>query len=115
MSDLNLFIQEVTDDDNMKPKDFRGIIAVDDSGEAWVLATTKDCKDCDLFFDRNLLSDYGSNITSKMNVGLYSCSFHPWSYQTYEGDYDCGIDVKDIKLIASAPEEFLMMEIDNGK
>jgi len=79
MNDFNLFITAVKDEDDIKyqPRDFRGIIAIDDGGDGWVIAATKDCRDVDLFYG-NLLSDNGCIMIKGLNVGLYSCRFRPW-------------------------------------
>lgn len=89
-------------------RDFRGILSVDDAGDVWLMATTQDCKDCDLFQNGNLFSDNGGDIKESLNVGLYSCRFKPWSHQSYEGGWDGGVDAVDVVLIATAPDEFLM-------
>lgn len=113
MNDFNLFFTAIKDEDDIKfkPRDFRGIIAIDDAGDAWVIAATQDCRDVDLF-DGNLLSDNGCVTPEGLNVGIYSCRFRPWSDQCREGDYDCGIDLENVELIALAPEEFLMEKIN---
>jgi hypothetical protein len=74
------------------------------------MATTDDCRNVNLFENGNLFADNGGNIKENLNVGLYSCRFIPWSHQSYEGDYDAGVDAVDVQLIAAAPSEFLMEE-----
>lgn len=91
-------------------RDFRGVLSVDDGGDAWIMASTPDCKECDIFQNGNLFADNGGSYTEDLNVGLYSCRFVPWSHQDYDGDWDGGVDAVDIVLIGAAPEEFLMKD-----
>ena len=103
-----IFTAIESDEPEPRGRDYRGILAVDDAGDVWIMATTNDCRFNDLFINGNLLADNGGSIDGDLNVGLYSCRFSPWSHQSYDGDWDTGVDAVDIQLIAAAPEEFLM-------
>ena len=91
-----------------EPKDFRGIVAVNDALDIFVIAMTDDCREHDLFASGTGPDEHGIHCEESLDVGLYAVQFRPWSHQGYDGDYDCGIDLADIKNISQVPAEFLL-------
>lgn len=90
-----------------KPKDYRGILSVDQGGDAWLMAVTQDCNDVDLFQNGNLFADNGGEINQSLDVGLYSVRFVPWSSQDFQGEWDGGVNAVDIEPLAVVPKEYL--------
>jgi hypothetical protein len=96
--------------DDGRPKDFRGLIAVDDALDVHVIATTNDCELVDLFINGRGPIDNGIEYRKEddLNVGLYHVQFLPWSHKDeYNGDYDGGVDIKVLGKCSDVPAEFL--------
>jgi len=90
--------------------DYRGIVAVDDAQRLIVLASTDDCRKCDMFIN-GYAPDYNClECADSLDVGMYEMRFVSWSNETYDGDYDYGIDAIVIKKLSTIPEEFSLIK-----
>jgi|SRR5579859_8164404 len=75
------------------------IAALGDSGDGcdgYILRTSHDAKQCDLFPNGASLEDAGldSEWHKGKPAGVYMLRLNPWSHQTMpEGEWDTGIDV----------------------
>jgi hypothetical protein len=81
------------------PSDFWVVIAVDENSDGWILQQSEDARRCDLFMNGNGTEDNCVNIDELKPMSVYRCGLKPWSYQNYDGDWDCGIDIVDPQLL----------------
>lgn len=87
-------------------KNFWCIVALDyDKDEAWILDKSQDARDCDLL-DGSSGDDNGlmrQNWVKEAVPGLYRLTLRPWSHQSYEGEWDGGVDVDNVMLLVAFP------------
>lgn len=87
-------------------KNFWCIVALDyDKDEAWILDQSQDARDCDLL-DGSSGDDNGlmrQNWVKDAVPGLYRLTLRPWSHQSYEGEWDGGVDVDSVTLLVAFP------------
>lgn len=75
-------------------KDFWCVVALDEGGTAWIVQRSEDTRLCDLLPEcTGEDNGFDSNWDKGLDAGLYRLVLKPLSYKTYEGDWDCGIDV----------------------
>lgn len=76
------------------------IVAIDEGGTGWILAQSGECRDTDLLAECSA-EDNGFNHgwDKGLSVGLYLLTIKPWAHQGYEGEWDTGIDVTNVKLL----------------
>ena len=89
------------------PSDFWCIAAVDyDLDDGYIVKQSVDCRVCDLLSNGPGLDENGILFTKEevTQPGLYRLRLSPWSHQSYEGEWDGGLDVTEWKLIAAFPE-----------
>jgi hypothetical protein len=106
---VELFIEAEKARKKDEVKVYEGVVLFDHSGDLTVLEVSDDCNLYDLFIN-GLNPDDNCVESSSFKgrpAGIYHVVFHPWSNETYDGDYDFGIDSGDIKLMYELPVVFL--------
>lgn len=74
------------------------IVAIDESGTGWILARSEKYRDTDVLTECSAEDNgFNSNWDKGLSVGVYFVTLKPWSSQSYDGDWDCGIDVLSVK------------------
>ena len=88
-----------------KPREFWIVAALDyDKDEAWIVAKSSDVRACDLIDGCAVSDSVDWPITADLVPGLYKLTLRPWSHQSYEGEWDCGVDVDHAELISEFPK-----------
>jgi hypothetical protein len=82
------------------------VVALDyDKDEAWILDQSPDARHCDLLDgssgdDNGLLQEWVKEAVP----GLYRLALSGWNAQSYEGEWDGGVDVDSAILLVAFPE-----------
>lgn len=74
------------------------IVAIDDCGTEWILAKSEEYRATDVLPECSAEDNgFYANWDKGLSVGVYLLTLRPWSAQTYDGEWDCGIDVLSVK------------------
>lgn len=85
------------------------VVALDyDKDEAWILDRSTDVSCFDLLDgssgdDNGLMQDWVKAAVP----GLYQLDLTPWGHQSYEGEWDTGVDVEKATLLVAFPDRLL--------
>lgn len=91
-------------DDGAKKLDFWVLAALDyDKDEGWIVATSDDVRARDVVDGKAVSDSIDWTITPEMVPGLYKLTLRPWSRQSYEGEWDGGVDVDATELLIAFP------------
>lgn len=74
------------------------IVALDEGGTGWILARSEKYRNTDVIPECSA-DDNGFNggWDKGLSVGLYLVTIQPWSDQSYEGEWDVGVDVIGVR------------------
>lgn len=74
------------------------IVAMDEGGTGWILARSGKWRDTDVLPECSAEDNgFNSGWDKGLSVGLYLLTLKPWSDQSYDGDWDCGVDVSHVR------------------
>lgn len=74
------------------------IVALDEGGTGWILSKSKRYRDTDLLAECSAEDNgFNSGWDKGLSVGLYLLTLRPWAHQCYEGEWDTGIDVTNVR------------------
>ena len=91
-------------DSDEKKRDFWVIAAlVYDKDEGWIVAESDDVAKYDVVDGAAVSDSIDWAITPEMVPGLYKLTLHPWSRQSYYGEWDSGVDVVKTELLTTFP------------
>lgn len=80
------------------------IAALDyDKDEAWIVASSDDCRAYDLIDGRAVSDSIRWNIPNDAVPGLYRLTLRQWGGVDYFGEYDGGVDVDAAELLTPFP------------
>ena len=90
--------------DSMKLADNECIVALDDAGAGWIIAKSDAYRDTDVLSECSAEDcGFNSGWTKGLKVGMYLVTLKPWSDQSYDGDWDAGVDVIGVKPLWTVP------------
>lgn len=90
--------------DDERKRDFWVIAALDyDKDEGWIVAKSDDVSKYDVIDGAAVSDSIDWPITPDMVPGLYKLTLNPWSRQSYEGEWDSGVDVDRAELLTEFP------------
>lgn len=80
------------------------LVALGDDGTGWVIAKSDTIRERDILIESSTDDNgFNSSWDRGLTVGLYLVTIEPWATKDYDGDYDCGIDVIEVRPLWTVP------------
>lgn len=82
----------------MKLADNECLVALDEAGTGWIIARSDAYRDKDVLMECSAEDcGFNSGWDKGLSVGVYLVTLKPWADQSWDGDWDGGVDVIDVK------------------
>ena len=84
--------------------DFWCVVALDDHGDVWIIRRSHDAIVRDVLMEF-AAEDNGMDLAwcKGRTAGLYRLNIKPWGVQSFDGEYDTGVDVADVVPLYELP------------